>query len=110
MRRACRVGYGFLAVQGATATVGLEAMRTPKLYSSVRHTEIGSNIAVIGKLTILVHQIARGEVLFVLNPNLQDFHEEKRTMTQQSSFEGTDETRFSRLKPDSPPIEVMAVG
>lgn len=85
-------------------------MKTAKLYDSVRHPETASNIAVVGKLTIFVHEIARDEVLFVLNPNIDGFHESKRTGTQRVSFQATDETLLSRLTPSSPPIRVEAVG
>jgi hypothetical protein len=83
-------------------------MKTPKLYDSTRHPEPAANIAVVGKLTVLVHQIAPGEVLFVLNPNLQSFHHEKNT--EDVSFVRTDDTVLLRLTPKSAPVQVSAAG
>lgn len=81
-------------------------MKTPKLYHSARHPDPAANVAVVGNLTIVVHQIDRNEVLFVLNPNIQDFHHSAGT--QDLEFERTDETQLQRLSPASPPVRVSA--
>jgi hypothetical protein len=83
-------------------------MKTPKLYDSTRHPEHAANIAVVDNLTIMVHEIARGEVLFVLNPNIQGFRQ--GTSTQSVEFEGTDETVFLRLTRTSAAVSVSAGG
>ena len=83
-------------------------MRTPKLYDSTRHPEPAANVTVIGKLTVVVHRISRGEVCFVLNPNIEGF---RQTRTAQGlSFSGTGETLLLRLSPASAPVQVSAVG
>src|SRR6266487_3449968 len=83
-------------------------MQTPKLYDSSRHPEPAANVAVFGNLTVVVHQIVRGEVLFVLNPNIQSFRQ--GNSTQEVSFVCTDDTVLLRLTPTSAPVQVSAVG
>lgn len=81
-------------------------MRTPKLYDSTRHPDPAANIAVVANITVLVHQIARGEVWFVLNPNIQSFQQGIRS--QEVEFVRTDETVMWSLTPTSAPIQVSA--
>jgi hypothetical protein len=83
-------------------------MKTGKVYDSVRHPEAAANIAVIGSLTIKVHDIRRGAVWFVLNPNIQHFRQAKTK--QEIEFSCTDETVFLLLMPTSPPVQVCAAG
>src|SRR5260221_6693185 len=83
-------------------------MKTSKLYDSTRHPEKAANIQVVGNITILVHQIAPGEVLFVLNPNIQSFRQ--AASTQSVDFVETDETVFLRLTPTSAPVQVSTGG
>jgi hypothetical protein len=83
-------------------------MRTLKLYDSTRHPEPAANVAVLENLTVVVHQIRRGEVLFVLNPNIQSFCQSKSN--QEISFAGTDETVLLRLESTSAPVHVSAGG
>jgi uncharacterized protein (DUF2141 family) len=83
-------------------------MKTGKIYDSVRHPEVAANIAVIDSLTIQVRQIRRGEVLFVVNPNIKHFRQGQSK--QEIEFACTDETAFLRLTPTSPPVQVLAAG
>jgi hypothetical protein len=83
-------------------------MKTPKLYDSVRHPEGAANITTVGGLVILVHQIRQGEVLLVLNPNLQHFGQGRDK--QDVEFECTEDTVFLRLTPTCPPVQAWAAG
>jgi hypothetical protein len=83
-------------------------MKTPKLYDSARHPKAAANVVVIGKLTIIIHSIDRGEVCFVLNPNIEGFAQGRTA--QELSFSRTDDTVLLRLSRASPPVNVSALG